>query len=274
MNDQFDVGSTDGQAAQDRQWAQRPDAPQPQPADAAPVPTPAPPQWGQQAWGGQVPPQGPQSQPVQPFPGQPFPGQPFPGQQQFPPAPYPGQQFPPAGFPGGQYPQPGPFPTGQVPQPQYSPPQYAAPQYADAQFPQQPYPGQPLPGQYFPPGQYPGQPPYPTAPPEHGPAKSTVSKWVGIGIVALLLAGGVVAAVLGTRGTTLDRAAAEQGVAQVLADSYGATDVADVACPSGQKVVKDATFTCTLTVKGNPQQVTVTFTDDEGTYEVGRPTTP
>lgn len=264
MNDQFDAGSTEGQAAQDQQWAQRPDVPLPQPADAAPVPAPAQPQWNQQAWGGQVPPQ----VPVQQFPGQPFPGQPFPGQQ-FPPAQYPGQQYPPAqfpspGYPGGQYPQPGPFPTGQVPQPQY----------AGAQFPQQPYPGQPLPGQYFPPGQYPVQSPYPTAPPGHGPAKPSVSMWVGIGIVALLLVGGVVAAVLGTRGTTLDRAAAEQGVAQVLADSYGATGVADVACPSGQKVVKDATFTCTLTVKGNPQQVTVTFTDDEGTYEVGRPTTP
>ena len=31
-------------------------------------------------------------------------------------------------------------------------------------------------------------------------------------------------------------------------------------------------FTCTLTVEGQPQQVTVTFTDDAGTYEVSRPT--
>ncbi|MFC4604510.1 DUF4333 domain-containing protein [Rhodococcus kronopolitis] len=185
----------------------------------------------------------PQPVPVQPaqFPPPQYPGQPLPGQ------PLPGQQFPPPQFPGAQYPQP----------------QYPQPQYPQQQFP----------GPFPPPGPYQGQfqPPYPAVPP---PPRSATPKWVAIGVVALLAAGGIVAAVLSTRGTTLDQQAAQQGVAQVLADSYGAVEVADVSCPSGQKVVKGANFVCTLTVKGEPQQVTVTFTDGVGTYEVGRPTTP
>lgn len=57
----------------------------------------------------------------------------------------------------------------------------------------------------------------------------------------------------------------------MLTESYGLTDVSDVSCPSGQKVEKDTTFTCTVLVDGDQREVTVTFTDDDGTYEVGRP---
>jgi len=58
----------------------------------------------------------------------------------------------------------------------------------------------------------------------------------------------------------------------VLTGSYGIKDVDDVTCPADQKVEQGESFTCELTVDGEPQQVTVTFTDDSGTYEVSRPT--
>ena len=70
---------------------------------------------------------------------------------------------------------------------------------------------------------------------------------------------------------TLSQSAAQQGVSKVLTESYGLTDVSDVSCPSGQKVEKDTTFTCTVLVDGDQREVTVKFTDDDGTYEVGRP---
>ena len=70
---------------------------------------------------------------------------------------------------------------------------------------------------------------------------------------------------------TLSQDAAQQGVSKVLTESYGLSAVSDVSCPSGQKVEKDATFTCTVLVDGDQREVTVKFTDDDGTYEVGRP---
>jgi hypothetical protein len=93
-----------------------------------------------------------------------------------------------------------------------------------------------------------------------------------LAVVLVLVIGGIVAAVLLTSRDTLDQQAAEAGVAQVLTDSYGLQNVADVNCPSGQEVRRDETFTCSLTVDGEPRRVTITFTDDDGTYEVGRPT--
>lgn len=69
---------------------------------------------------------------------------------------------------------------------------------------------------------------------------------------------------------TLDHAAAENGVKQVLTNSYGA-NVSAVTCPSGVKVEQGATFTCDVTIDGSTQKVTSTFTDNSGTYEVARP---
>lgn len=70
----------------------------------------------------------------------------------------------------------------------------------------------------------------------------------------------------------LSGSAAESGVRTILTTDYQATDVSDVRCPDGQKVARGGTFRCTVTIAGAQQQVTVTFLDDEGTYEVGRPT--
>ena len=39
----------------------------------------------------------------------------------------------------------------------------------------------------------------------------------------------------------------------------------------GLKVKKGDTFTCEVSIDGTKRQVTVTFQDDKGTYEVGRP---
>ena len=76
--------------------------------------------------------------------------------------------------------------------------------------------------------------------------------------------------------TKLDIGAAQKGVQQILTDEangYGAKNVKDVKCNDGQnpKVQKGSTFDCEVSIDGTKRQVTVTFQDDNGTYEVGRP---
>jgi hypothetical protein len=76
--------------------------------------------------------------------------------------------------------------------------------------------------------------------------------------------------------TKLDIGAAQSGVQQILSDEangYGAKNVKDVKCNSGQSptVKKGDTFNCEVSIDGTKRQVTVTFQDDKGTYEVGRP---
>ena len=76
--------------------------------------------------------------------------------------------------------------------------------------------------------------------------------------------------------TKLDVDKAQQGVQQILTDEasgYGAKNVNDVKCNNGQNptVRKGDTFNCEVSIDGTKRQVTVTFQDDKGTYEVGRP---
>jgi hypothetical protein len=76
--------------------------------------------------------------------------------------------------------------------------------------------------------------------------------------------------------TKLDVNRAQAGVQQVLTDEtngYGAKNVRDVKCNNGQNptVKKGDTFNCEVSVDGTKRQVTVTFQDNNGTYEVGRP---
>ena len=76
--------------------------------------------------------------------------------------------------------------------------------------------------------------------------------------------------------TTLDVNKAQEGVTKVLTDEtngYGAKNVKDVKCNDGQnpEVKKGATFNCDVSIDGTKRQVTVTFQNDKGTYEVGRP---
>ena len=74
--------------------------------------------------------------------------------------------------------------------------------------------------------------------------------------------------------TKLDVSAAQSGVQQILTDEsngYGAKNVKDVKCNGGNSptVKKGDTFNCEVSIDGTKRQVTVTFQDDKGTYEVG-----
>ena len=129
------------------------------------------------------------------------------------------------------------------------------------------------------PGRY-GQYPQYTVP---GPRRVEAVAGVIGGIIGLLAAA-IVALVLvlgfwkpGFFVTTkLDINSAQSGVQQILTDEangYGAKNVKDVKCNDGQSptVKKGDTFNCEVSIDGTKRQVTVTFQDDSGTYEVGRP---
>ncbi|SNS20085.1 DUF4333 domain-containing protein [Rhodococcoides kyotonense] len=232
--------------------------------------TPDAQQPGGQAWG-QYPQQGQYGQYPQ---GQNPQGQTPQGQYQYPQGQYPQGSYPqaPQGYPQGQYPQ-GQYPQGQYPggqQPYGQAPQGQPQQYG--QYPQQPYgQGQPPGGQY-PQGQYPqgGQQWSPGQQQSQGGSSKT-ALFVILGLVAaILVIGGVLFATLGGN-TTLDRAAAESGVEEIVTGTYGSAGVTDVSCPDGQQVERGSSFDCTLNVDGISRTVTLTFTDDEGTYEVSRP---
>ncbi len=203
----------------------------------------------------------------------------------------------------GQYQQPGQTYTPSQPysQPgQYGQPGYQQPdQYGQyggqpGQYPQQPgqpgqygqpgYPGQPgqygqQPGQYGQPGQYPGQPgPYGQPPAGRGSRRGLIATVIGVFAVIVV----AVVLVLGFWApgffvtTKLDVKKAQAGVQQILTDEtngYGAKNVKDVSCNNGKDptVKKGDTFTCDVSIDGTKRHVTVTFQDNKGTYEVGRP---
>jgi hypothetical protein len=243
-------------------------------------------------------PQGPD--PTQPWQGSQPPSDPAAWQQ--PPAPDQPTESPAwgqgSGYPQQQYPgyqQPG--------QPGYAPPTQAYP--AGDQYGQQPtaygpnaYPQNSQPTQY---GQQPeygqatqyGQPGQYGQPPQYGqqyspyPAGSDASG-KGSKKTLLIVVGAVVALLLVVVGVTgfwkpgffmtteLDVNAAQSGVAQILSDEangYGAKNVQDVKCNDGKnpEVKKGGNFTCDVSIDGTKRQVTVTFQDSNGTYEVGRP---
>jgi hypothetical protein len=189
---------------------------------------------------------------------------------QYPPTEQFGQQpgeYSPQAYPS-QYGQPGqPGQPGQYGQ------QYGQP--PGAQFGQQPAQYGQQPGQY---GQYPQYGAPPGA--EEGSKRSLAVIGGVIGLLAAIIV--VVVLVLGFWKpgffvtTKLDVSAAQSGVQQILTDEangYGAKNVKDVKCNSGQSptVKKGDTFNCEVSIDGTKRQVTVTFQDDNGTYEVGRP---
>jgi uncharacterized protein DUF4333 len=234
-----------------------------------------------QPWPGQDQPSSDPSHQQPPAWQQPAAGQ-DPAWQQQPPA-YSPQQYP-------SYPQPGQQP--------YQPPQqYPSTEQQYGQQPGQDYtqqgypqygqqPGQPgqygqQPGQY---GQQPGQyGQYPQYGSTESPEGSKRSLALVGGIIGLLAA--IVVAVVAVLGfwkpgffmtTKLDVDAAQSGVQQILTDEsngYGATNVKDVKCNDGESptVKKGETFDCEVSIDGTKRQVTVTFQDNNGTYEVGRP---
>ncbi|NLG55481.1 MAG: DUF4333 domain-containing protein [Rhodococcus sp.] len=205
----------------------------------------------------------------------------------------------PEGQPGWGAPQPGQPQYGQSPQqwgPQPGQPYgqqpgqpYGQPGQQDPQYGQQPGWGAPQPGQMGQPtaqpwgapqpGQQPGQqwgaPGQQWSPGPEPSGKSKTGMIVGLIIAALVVFGGIgVAIAFGAGafgGKTLNADAANTGVERVLVDSYGVFDVTDVNCPSGQEVKSGNSFQCDLKVDGDPTKVTVTFTNDDGTYEVSKP---
>ena len=203
-----------------------------------------------------------------------------------PPPAYNPQQYPPQfGQPVQGYPQPygapaeyNPAAYGQPgqPNPYGAPPQYG--QYPQGQYPQGQYPQQPV--GYPPPGQ-PGQyPPYGQPGAEELAKKSTRTTAAILGSLGALLLAAVLLLGFWKPGffvtTKLDVDKAQQGVQQILTDEasgYGAKNVNDVKCNNGQNptVRKGDTFNCEVSIDGTKRQVTVTFQDDKGTYEVGRP---
>ena len=175
--------------------------------------------------------------------------------------------------------------------PAYTPPAY--PQYqppAEQSYPQQYPPATPgygqseqfgsQPTQFGTPGQY-GQYPQQYLPYEE-PGKKRSGALIG-GIAAAI--GAVVIGAVLVLGflwpawfvtTKLDVNKAQAGVQQVLTDEtngYGAKNVKDVKCNGGTNptVRKGGTFDCSVSIDGAPKHVTVTFQDNKGTYEVGRP---
>ncbi|MDH6678758.1 hypothetical protein M2284_002971 [Rhodococcus sp. LBL1] len=222
---------------------------QPYPGAPGSAPTAPTAQWGAapQPWGQQAP--------GQPAPGQQAPAQP--GQ--------PVQQAWNAQPAGG--PQPGSAPQWGAPapgQPQWGGPQGGYPQAGG--YPQQGFPTQ----QFGAPQQNQWGAPVPPASASSGNNKK-ILMLVGILVAAVVVVGGVLFAVGSFGSKTLDQTAAQKGVEQIVTESYGARSVSGVSCPSGQKVEQGASFECSLTVDGTPKKVTVTFTDNEGTYEVSRP---
>lgn len=74
----------------------------------------------------------------------------------------------------------------------------------------------------------------------------------------------------------LDMRAAQAEVEHVLTDDitgYGDKNVKNVVCNNGQNatVKQGDSFTCQVSVDGAQKHVTVTFLDNDGNYEVGRP---
>lgn len=145
----------------------------------------------------------------------------------------------------------------------------AAPAQPPQRRPQLPRYGPPQ-GGYRPP-----RPP-PPAPPVQG--TSTRPILIGAAAVAVLLVvGGLLVSRLGlAAGKVLDVSKVQAGVLQILSDpasGYGANTVSEVSCNNGRNpsAAKGATFTCDVTINGAERQVAVVVSDDNGTYEIGRP---
>ena len=243
-----------------QQWpsdqpAQQPPASEDQTAQAGVQPPPTPEEPTAQA-GWQPPAYAPTQY------GQP---QPYPGTPQYPQQ---GQEF---SQQATQYGQPGQFQAGPYGQ-----------QYPTTEGYGQPTPYAPPGTQYTPPGTQYGE--APAAFGEAAPGKGSRSSLAIVGGIVGVL-GAIIVAVVLVMGfwkpgffvtTKLDVNKAQAGVQQILTDQtngYGVKTADNVKCNNGQNpsVKKGDTFTCDVSVDGQHKQVTVTFQDNSGTYEVGRP---
>ena len=203
-----------------------------------------------------------------------------------PPPPVPAPAAP-SGFPpppGQQAPSvpSGPQPPGFAAQPSSNPGVNigAAP---IPPTPQQAPPPAPPPGA----GQYPQPPPGQWAPPSpQAPAVAAKGGRSGgkvfltvAAVLAVIVGVGVVlwvSGVLNRETKKLAVADVQTQVRHILVDrvtGYTSSDIKEVTCNNGQDptVKQGGSFTCNVTDRGKQHQLTVTFTDGSGTYEVGLP---
>jgi hypothetical protein len=100
---------------------------------------------------------------------------------------------------------------------------------------------------------------------------------IGAVFIGLIIVGIAALAISGSFTTKkLNVNSVQAGVEQVLKDpvnGYASDDIKDVKCNNAQDatVKKGESFTCDVSVQGKKRKVTVTFRDDNGTYEVGLP---
>lgn len=236
-------GQDPNQQGSSDQPAQQPPGSEDQTAQAGvqPSPTPAPEEPTAQAgW-----------HPPAYAPTQYGPPQPYPGAPQYPP---PGQEF---GQQATQYGQPGQFQQGPYGQP-----------YPTAE-------GYGHPPPYVPPGAQFGE-----APAAKGSRRSLAAIFSILGVIGAIIVAVVAVLLFWKPGflvtTKLDVNKAQAGVQQILTDQtngYGVKTADNIKCNNGQNptVKKGDAFTCDVSVDGQHKQVTVTFQDNNGTYEVGRP---
>ena len=110
----------------------------------------------------------------------------------------------------------------------------------------------------------------PTRPRSHKtPLIAAISGVVVVIIIILLVTAFVAPGFAKTK--VLNASSVQDGVQKILTDTYKVTDVSKVSCPAGQEVTNGGTFTCRATIAGKDTDVKVTITDDNGTYQVGRP---
>lgn len=194
--------------------------------------------------------------------------QPFPPQGQGQPVPWQGPGTPQqSGTPWYQQLAGASRPPAFGSAPQNPPP--AAPPYAGAgQY------GQPPPAQWGPPT--PG--PWAVAPKSRGSgAKALMIVAALIAALMIMGAGALLVSGLFTHDTKkIAVAGVQTEVQQILADritGYNPDDIKDVKCNNGQDptVKEGGSFTCDVDVRGKQHQLTVTFPDNSGAYEVGLP---
>lgn len=115
-------------------------------------------------------------------------------------------------------------------------------------------------------------------PPPRDPARTRRTRRIVLAVVlgVVVLAAVVVALpafLVGPRFArydVLDRAAVERGVTDIVTRDWR-RPATGASCPDDVRVRPGASFTCTVTVDGRPQQVPVDVVDETGTYEVGQP---
>lgn len=174
-----------------------------------------------------------------PYPPPPYAQQPPPYTQQ------PRPEYPPAtGYGQPAYPQPG-YPQA------YERPPYQQPAYQQPGYEQQPG----FPGQYVPGAGGPSDSPPP-------PRRSRAGWWIAVAVVVVIGVSALLAFV--TPGFLVRKTFSARSIASTIENqSKGRGDYRNVTCPSGEKVTKGATFSCSA---DGGKKITITVTSGSGDY--------